>query len=179
MNSAKNLLEEVLHDLNYAMGLKYSSLFKSWESIAGENLAAHSRVVDLKKGVLYIESDHPGWYQMLEMEKNSIKKKVQKQYPMLNIKEIRITITRKKESNKISEPVLEPGRKERKEDVSAENSRNRNRNRDISDAQKNKKYNEKQDMEQNMNETAAKDELHTILTALKKHIEKKNRDKMV
>ncbi len=38
----------------------------------GEKLAAHSFVVDLKNGVLLVESDHPGWNQMLQMNKKFI-----------------------------------------------------------------------------------------------------------
>ena len=38
----------------------------------GEKLAAHSYPVDLKNGVLLVESDHPGWNQMLQMHKKFI-----------------------------------------------------------------------------------------------------------
>ncbi len=33
----------------------------------GKNLAAHSQVVDVKKGLILIEVDHPGWIQLLQM----------------------------------------------------------------------------------------------------------------
>ena len=35
----------------------------------GANLAAHSRVVDLKNGVLLVEADHPGWIELLQLRK--------------------------------------------------------------------------------------------------------------
>ena len=38
----------------------------------GANLAAHSRIVDLKNGVLLIEADHPGWIELLQLRKNYI-----------------------------------------------------------------------------------------------------------
>ena len=31
----------------------------------GKNMASHSRVIDLKNGILLVEADHPGWIQML------------------------------------------------------------------------------------------------------------------
>ncbi len=40
----------------------------------GANLAAHSRIVDLKNGVLLVEADHPGWIELLQLRKNYILK---------------------------------------------------------------------------------------------------------
>lgn len=51
---------------------------KAWKTTVskisgnGEKLAAHSFVVDLKNGILLVESDHPGWNQMLQMHKKFI-----------------------------------------------------------------------------------------------------------
>lgn len=38
----------------------------------GNNLADHSRVVDLKNGVLLVEADHPGWISLLQFYKSFI-----------------------------------------------------------------------------------------------------------
>ena len=38
----------------------------------GANLAAHSRIIDLKNGVLLVEADHPGWIELLQLRKNYI-----------------------------------------------------------------------------------------------------------
>ncbi|MBQ2529004.1 MAG: DUF721 domain-containing protein [Treponema sp.] len=43
----------------------------------GENLIDHSRVVDLKNGVLLIEADHPGWISLLQFHKKFIIKGMQ------------------------------------------------------------------------------------------------------
>ena len=64
---------------------KNNKLLKSWRYVIssiksnaingknlGENLYAHSRVVDLKNGILLIECDHPGWIQTLRMYQNYI-----------------------------------------------------------------------------------------------------------
>lgn len=40
----------------------------------GANLAAHSRIVDFKNGVLLIEADHPGWIELLQLRKHYILK---------------------------------------------------------------------------------------------------------
>ena len=40
----------------------------------GNNIADHSRVVDIKNGVLLVEADHPGWISLLQFYKNFILK---------------------------------------------------------------------------------------------------------
>ena len=55
-----------------------AKIFQAWKTTVekisgnGEQLAAHSSVVDLKNGILLVESDHPGWNQMLQMHKKFI-----------------------------------------------------------------------------------------------------------
>ncbi len=70
----------------------YSSFFRSWSSIVGEDLAAHSKVADILNGKLIIEVDHPGWMQMISMKKNSIMYKIRKKYSELGIKDLRIIL---------------------------------------------------------------------------------------
>lgn len=43
----------------------------------GANLLDHSRVVDLKNGILLIEADHPGWISLLQFHKKFILKGMQ------------------------------------------------------------------------------------------------------
>lgn len=45
---------------------------KSYNPNEGQNLVDHSRVVDLKNGMLLIEADHPGWISLLQMHKKFI-----------------------------------------------------------------------------------------------------------
>ena len=52
----------------------------------GQRLASNTRVVDLKNGVLLVETDHPGWIQYLNMNKNFILKGLKMQIPELQIK---------------------------------------------------------------------------------------------
>ena len=51
----------------------------------GERLAGNTRVVDLKNGVLLVESDHPGWIQYLRMYQKFILKGLQMNLPELKI----------------------------------------------------------------------------------------------
>lgn len=51
----------------------------------GQNLIDHSRVVDLKNGILLIEVDHPGWISILQFHKKFILKGLQ-----MNVADVKI-----------------------------------------------------------------------------------------
>ncbi len=51
----------------------------------GANLASHSRVVDLKNGVLLVEADHPGWITLLQFHKKFILTGMKRAAPSLRI----------------------------------------------------------------------------------------------
>lgn len=79
-NISKNQLEES------------NSLFNAWSDTVskidgyGEKLAAHTKVIDLKNGTLLVETDHPGWTQILQVYENFIIKGMQWKAPELSIK---------------------------------------------------------------------------------------------
>jgi predicted nucleic acid-binding Zn ribbon protein len=64
---------------------KYNNLFSSWKEVAGENIAAHSRIVEIEKSVLRIEADHPGWIQILQTRQKSLLERVRRKFPALGI----------------------------------------------------------------------------------------------
>jgi hypothetical protein len=42
------------------------------QSHTGENLFYHSKIVDIRNGMLLIEVDHPGWIQLFQMARKYI-----------------------------------------------------------------------------------------------------------
>src|SRR5574344_662784 len=48
-----------------------------------QNLYTHSRILDLKNGVLLVEADHPGWIQLLQMHKEYILNVLNRAAPQL------------------------------------------------------------------------------------------------
>ena len=54
----------------------------------GQRLAGNTRVVDLKNGVLLVETDHPGWIQYLNMYKKFIIKGLHMYLPDLDIRSL-------------------------------------------------------------------------------------------
>ena len=51
----------------------------------GQRLASNTRVVDLKNGILLVETDHPGWIQYLNIYKKFIITGLNRQLPELKI----------------------------------------------------------------------------------------------
>ena len=52
---------------------------------SGEKLASHSRLIDLKNGILLVETDHPGWTQLLQLNKKFIITGLKRLVPNLEI----------------------------------------------------------------------------------------------
>lgn len=75
--SCKEMINRVFENLDSS---KADTIMDLWRATVskiynvGEKLAAHSRVIDLKNGVLLIEADHPGWIQLLQLNKAFILK---------------------------------------------------------------------------------------------------------
>ena len=78
--TANEMLTLVCDNLEKAELEKNNKLLKSWRFVVssiksnalngknlGTNLYAHSRVIDLKNGILLVECDHPGWIQTFRL----------------------------------------------------------------------------------------------------------------
>lgn len=70
----------------------YGELFSSWKEMAGTDIAAHSRILELQKGLLYIGVDHPGWMQMIGFKKQQILQSLKSGYPSLEIRDLRLVL---------------------------------------------------------------------------------------
>ena len=96
MEKAGNVINHLLNNLlqkKYSkQGTVFYQFFNKWEIIVGKKLYGHSKIIDLKHGNLIIAVDHPGWLQMVKMKEKMIIKKVQKTFPQLNIKFMKIYV---------------------------------------------------------------------------------------
>mgnify|MGYP006284196855 FL=1 len=66
--------------------------YSSWQEIAGINLSAHSRPVDIRNGSIVVELDHPGWMQRLQMETGRIVREVNRRFPQLGIRNMYLRV---------------------------------------------------------------------------------------
>lgn len=92
MERAGDLLEAFLRLHDITGGEEYVAFFKSWHRIVGTDIAAHTRVTDIRNGALKVEVDHPGWMQMLQMRKDEIVRKVAAKYPQLEVGNIHMRL---------------------------------------------------------------------------------------
>ena len=95
MKKARDILFDVLGGIHLE-GETFVSFFDSWEKIAGTDISYHSHLSDLKNGILYIEVDHPGWIQLIQLKKREILKKTRSMFPQLKIEDIRIFLVKHK-----------------------------------------------------------------------------------
>nr|WP_246434142.1 DUF721 domain-containing protein [Spirochaeta isovalerica] len=70
----------------------YAGFFGSWEKLAGQKLSQYSRIVDIENNSLLIEVDHPAIIQLLQMKYSEILGKVRRNYPQLQIGDMRMFV---------------------------------------------------------------------------------------
>lgn len=94
MKRAGELLSAFFDDgvLQKAQG--YHGLFSCWQSVAGEHLAAHSRIRELERSVLLVEADHPGWIQILQTKEKFLLDDICRRFPELAITGISFRLSR-------------------------------------------------------------------------------------
>lgn len=72
---------------------KALDVYNSWSYIVGEQIASHSRLIDIKNNIAIIETDHNGWAQQILLKKKEILKKFKKKYSELAIKNLSVIIS--------------------------------------------------------------------------------------
>lgn len=92
MNSDFRKASEVINAL--VSGLEEGSLERAnsfardWKTVAGDKIASHSRIIDVNRGNIIIEVDHPGWSQQILFKKNEIVRTLSGRFPELGIRNI-------------------------------------------------------------------------------------------
>jgi predicted nucleic acid-binding Zn ribbon protein len=86
------LLKDYLKEMGWLSGNPYDPLFRGWKEIAGEALASHSRLIDVRNGMLLVEVDHPGWLQMLQLRKSALLAAARRAAPEASIEGIRMRL---------------------------------------------------------------------------------------
>lgn len=59
---------------------------RRWSEIVGTDVAAHSRVLDLRNGALVVGVDHPAWVQRLHMEKGQVLRTIHRRFPQIPVR---------------------------------------------------------------------------------------------
>ncbi|MFW5814846.1 MAG: DUF721 domain-containing protein [Spirochaetota bacterium] len=86
MRKADDLIQRFLDSIGQTEeGSLYVGLFRSWQPIVGERIAAHAQPVDVRGHSLVVEADHPGWVQMVMMQRGRIIGELSRRFPQLEI----------------------------------------------------------------------------------------------
>lgn len=123
VKKAADILSRILDERGRENAERYSSLFGGWSRIAGDSLAEHSSIYEIKNHNLFVEVDHPGWMQLLLMNKNRIVKAVRAKYPNLQIRDMKIKVNLAYKENVSRGDV--PGADTRKKSVSPSGKQSR------------------------------------------------------
>lgn len=85
---ASEIISTLFNGLNINQ-MEQSNLFiKNWKEIVGDKIASHSSIIDVDRGVVIVEVDHPGWSQQIQFKKKQILYNLSKNFPELNIKNL-------------------------------------------------------------------------------------------
>jgi len=94
IKSVSSLLTAFFDEGKLGEGRRYTTLFGSWARLAGQRLAAHSRILELEKGMLIVEAEHPGWIQLLQLQQSSILEAARRNFPELELRGILFRLER-------------------------------------------------------------------------------------
>jgi len=103
MKTAGDILSVLFDErfMNKAQG--YSKLFDSWTDITAKNgiaaAAAHSRIKDMDRGILLVETDHPGWKQIIQTKQAKLLNDFRRRFPELGLSGISLMLAKPEPEN--------------------------------------------------------------------------------
>jgi len=92
MKKIGDLLREYMKERGWSAGNPYDPLFLDWRRVAGDGLAAHTKLVDVQKGILLVDVDHPGWLLMAQLRKAGLLEAARRAAPGADIGGIRFRV---------------------------------------------------------------------------------------
>ncbi len=94
---ASDVITALFNGFDPANMEKANAFSRSWRDLVGEKIAAHSRVVDVDRGAVIVEVDHPGWSQQIHFRKAAVLSALSRGYPDLGIKALVIRVVAERE----------------------------------------------------------------------------------
>lgn len=90
--SSVYFLEKTLKKLHINLKSAYARLILDWETIVGKEMAEHTQVCSLKKGILLLNCDHSSWATAFRFQEKHYIKLINSIYPNLKIRKISMKI---------------------------------------------------------------------------------------
>ncbi|MCL2721732.1 MAG: hypothetical protein FWD47_10395 [Treponema sp.] len=111
MKTAGDILSALFDTQFVKKAQGYSKFFDSWMDITSKNgIAAagdHSRIKDLDRGIIKIETDHPGWKQIIQTKQSKILNDFRIRFPELDISGISLVLGKNEPQEEIQEEQQE------------------------------------------------------------------------
>lgn len=104
VKSVSQLLSAYFGENTLKEGEEYVRFKRAWVAIAGPRLGEHSWPADVRHGVLFVETEHSGWIQLLQMKQERILEEVSRRYPQLGVRTMAFRIASGER------PAADPGR---------------------------------------------------------------------
>lgn len=92
MRKVGDILKDYLREKGWLTENPYAPLFSEWARVAGEPLAAHTRIRDVREGLLIVDVDHPGWLQIASMRKDQLLRRAREAAPQGRIADVRFVL---------------------------------------------------------------------------------------
>ena len=94
ISDARALLGRFLDGLTDGSVGEYLGLNQAWTALVGEDIAAHSRLVELEHGTLTVLIDHPAWHQMLDTRigRSELMRRINARFPQLQVRRLQVRI---------------------------------------------------------------------------------------
>lgn len=89
---ASDIVSALFSGLEQESFERSNNLVRGWKASVDPKVAAHSRIVDLDKGSLIVEVDHPGWSQQILLSKKRIMDTLSRSFPDLEFRNIVIRV---------------------------------------------------------------------------------------
>lgn len=75
--------------MGWSAELTQASVIQHWNDIAGESIAAHSTVVEIRDGVLVVQCDSTAWATELRRLRGEILARIAREYPSADLSDLR------------------------------------------------------------------------------------------
>ena len=76
-------------DLGWTSEIEQAQLIADWPSLIGESTAAHTRVVELRDGLLIVQCDSTAWATELRRMRGQVLSRIIEEYPAAEVKDLR------------------------------------------------------------------------------------------
>jgi len=92
VKKASEILSRFFDERTIQEATQFETFRSSWKQLVGERLADHSRPKSIMHNTLVISADHSGWIQLFQLEQSRILKRIEKNYPELQISSLAFAI---------------------------------------------------------------------------------------